>query len=324
MNNLMNVNKVEMTSLELVKQINIFREEEGKQKNLEHFNLLNIIRNEFDEEIGLLKIQESSYINSQNKKQPMFNLTYQQAKQVLMRESKFVRRATVKYIESLENQLQNQFQVPGSFQEALLLAAEQQGKIEQLALENKEKEEIITVNKPKVGFAETIEKSKSDLLFRDMAKIIGNEGIKMGQNKLYDWCREKGLIFKKSTMPTQTAVDRKLISVSVDVFDNHENVITKITGKGQIWILDRIKQEIEDGTFYPRTVGQVLTNIKKRYRDDDEVMANKLGYSRPLMNALIKGTCNIPGDLIHRLGGLYKITDMERDDILAAQKRECE
>lgn len=315
MYNLTNVNKVEMTS-------NQIAEMTGKEHKIVMRDIRNLIES-LEKEIGT-DLYPSTYVDKSNRIKPNYILSKDGVMLLITGYSVSHRMKLIKYCNELEHKLNDNFQVPGSFKEALLLAAEQQGEIEQLTLENKKKEEIIIINKPKVGFAETIEKSKSDLFFRDMAKIISNEGIKMGQNKLYDWCRGKGLIFKKSTMPTQTAVDRKLMSVSVDIFDNHENVITKITGKGQIWILDRIKQEIEDGTFYPRTVGQVLTNIKKRYRDDDDVMARKLTYSRPLMDALIKGTCNIPGDLIHQLGRFYKITDVERDDILAAQKRECE
>ena len=117
MNELMN--KDEITSLELLEQINLFRKEEYKEKlknntlteaqikrgkavKLEHKDLLDIIRDEFSEEIGLGKISPSSYTNSQNKKQPMFILTLNQAKQVLLRESKYVRRAVIQYIEKLE------------------------------------------------------------------------------------------------------------------------------------------------------------------------------------------------------------------------------
>ncbi len=113
------INKNEMTSKELLEQINLFREEEYKEKlknntlteaqkkrekavKLEHKDLLDIIRDEFSEEIGLGKISPSSYRNSQNKKQPMFILTLNQAKQVLLRESKYVRRAVIQYIEKLE------------------------------------------------------------------------------------------------------------------------------------------------------------------------------------------------------------------------------
>lgn len=97
--------KQTITSLELVEQINLFRKEEGKETELQHKSLLSIIRDEFEEEIGQQKILPSSYLNSQNKSQPMFILTLSQAKQVLVRESKFVRKHVISYIEKLEEAL---------------------------------------------------------------------------------------------------------------------------------------------------------------------------------------------------------------------------
>lgn len=106
MSNLELTKKDTITSLELVDQINLFRQEEGKEKPLRHDNLLQVIRDEFEEEIGLLKIQETPYIHPQNKQTyPMFILTLSQAKQVLVRESKFVRKHVVSYIEKLEEAL---------------------------------------------------------------------------------------------------------------------------------------------------------------------------------------------------------------------------
>ncbi len=100
--------KETISSLEILKQINFFREKEGDKTELRHDNLLQVIRDEFEEEIGLLKIQETPYIHPQNKQQyPMFELTPSQAKQVLLRESKFVRRAVIHYIEKLEKEVEN-------------------------------------------------------------------------------------------------------------------------------------------------------------------------------------------------------------------------
>lgn len=115
-------NKNEVTSLELLDEINIYREMEynykmsnnlklgkveernGRYVELPHKDLLKIIREEFEEEIGQGKISQSSYINSQNKEQPMYILTLEQAKQVLLRESKFVRKGVLEYIHKLENE----------------------------------------------------------------------------------------------------------------------------------------------------------------------------------------------------------------------------
>lgn len=96
-----------ITSLELVEQINIFRRQEGKKKDLRHDTLLNIIRDEFEEEINVQKILEVKYTDKKGELRPMYILTLDQAKQILMRESKFVRRAIIHYIEELERQVNN-------------------------------------------------------------------------------------------------------------------------------------------------------------------------------------------------------------------------
>ena len=73
--------KENMTSLELLEQINLFRKKEGNKKELRHFDLLNIIRNEFEEEITDRKISVSEYKDKTGRKLPMFILTLSQTKQ---------------------------------------------------------------------------------------------------------------------------------------------------------------------------------------------------------------------------------------------------
>lgn len=106
---IMGLNKDRITSLELLDQINIFRKQEGNRAKLKHKSLLEIIRNEFEEEIDWQKILPMSYKDSYDREQPMFVLSYNQAKQVLLRESKFVRRAVIHYVERLEEELQKDF-----------------------------------------------------------------------------------------------------------------------------------------------------------------------------------------------------------------------
>ena len=108
-----------ITSKDLLVQVNLFREQEYKAKQangtltdaekkrgkfveLEHKDLLKVIRDEFEEEIDEGKISPMSYKDTYSREQTMFILTYNQAKQVLLRKSKFVRRAIIHYIEVLE------------------------------------------------------------------------------------------------------------------------------------------------------------------------------------------------------------------------------
>lgn len=105
----MGLNKDRITSLELLDQINIFRKQEGNRAVLQHKDLLKIIRNEFEEEINEGKISLVEYKDKKGELRPMYILTYNQAKQVLLRESKFVRKAVIHYVERLEEELQKDF-----------------------------------------------------------------------------------------------------------------------------------------------------------------------------------------------------------------------
>ena len=115
-------NKNEVTSLELLNEINRYREMEynykiennielgkvekknGRFTELTHDNLLKILRDEFNGEIGQENIYESSYVNSQNKNQLMYIISLEYCKLILMRESKFVRKGVLEYIHKLENE----------------------------------------------------------------------------------------------------------------------------------------------------------------------------------------------------------------------------
>ena len=94
--------------LELVEQINEFRKEEaGNSRNrkfskLTHYNLLKIIRKEFEEEIAEVKIYCGSYKDSNNQDRLLFYLSIEEAKQILIKESKYVRKAIIQYLNKLE------------------------------------------------------------------------------------------------------------------------------------------------------------------------------------------------------------------------------
>ena len=102
-----------ITSLELLEQINFFRKQDGNKTELRHDTLLNIIRDEFDDEIHAQKIlvmfQDVKIGKGATRKSLYYILTYDQGKQVLMRESKFVRKSVIKYIQALEEKNKQSF-----------------------------------------------------------------------------------------------------------------------------------------------------------------------------------------------------------------------
>lgn len=98
-------NNENITTLQLLDVINTIRSSFGIKTELLHKTLLSIIRDEFEEEIAEQKILPGSYKDLQNQERPMFNLTLSQAKQVLIRESKQVRRLVIKVLELQEEMI---------------------------------------------------------------------------------------------------------------------------------------------------------------------------------------------------------------------------
>lgn len=105
----------------------------------------------------------------------------------------------------------------------------------------------INEDAPRVAYAENMEKSSDCILLREFSKVLANEGIILGEKKLYKWLREKGYILKNNTEPSQKAVEQELFKVSHGTVKTIKGDIntktTKITGKGQIYFLDLIKKE---------------------------------------------------------------------------------
>lgn len=188
--------KETMTILELVKEINLFREQEGNRSELKHSDLLKVIRDEFEDEINEGKISSVEYKDAKGEMRPMFELTLSQSKQVLVRESKFVRKAVIAYIEKLETALKVKFQVPTTFAEALRLAAVQQEKIE-------EQQKLIEVQTPKAEFYDEVIDSKDAIDMQAVAKVI-NMGI--GRNKLFEFLRNNKVLMQNN-QPYQYYID---------------------------------------------------------------------------------------------------------------------
>lgn len=106
----------------------------------------------------------------------------------------------------------------------------------------------IEEDEPKVMFAETALKSADNILVRELAKIATNEGIKLGQNQLYEKLREWKYIMKGKTEPYQSAVDKGYFVVEEKSVKTPYGVkltqTTKVTPLGQIKIIEKLRKEI--------------------------------------------------------------------------------
>ena len=105
--------------------------------------------------------------------------------------------------------------------------------------------------KPGATFAKSVETSKHSILVGELAKIIRQNGVEIGQNRLFEVLREKGYLCKKGEMynqPTQKALDMKLFEIKKTVIQkpSGETIVTtttKVTGKGQIYFVNKFLHE---------------------------------------------------------------------------------
>lgn len=193
MENMLMVNgKETITSRELLKQINIFRAQEERSE-LRHDTLKGIIRDEFEEEINIQEILDIEYKDSRGRKQREYVLTLSQAKQVLVRESKFVRKAVIHYIELLEEQLKQQ--LPMSPVEAYLAMSEEDRAIAYFTKvkEDKEKALLLEQQAPKVGYFDKFIDTDTTFTSTQVAKVYGISSAR----KLNMLLKEKHVIYKQ-------------------------------------------------------------------------------------------------------------------------------
>lgn len=130
---------------------------------------------------------------------------------------------------------------------ALLVA---QNKIAEREKKITEQQEHIDRMKPKEIFADAVSSSKDSCLIGDLAKIICQNGHKIGQKRLFEWMRTNGYLIKggsSKNMPTQKAMEMKLFEVketTITTPDGSTNVkrTTKVTGKGQVYFVNKFAE----------------------------------------------------------------------------------
>ncbi|MBE9438714.1 MULTISPECIES: phage antirepressor [Bacilli] len=122
----------------------------------------------------------------------------------------------------------------------------------------KEKEHNLTLeqqikdNKPKVLFADSVAGSDNSILVGELAKLLKQNGVDVGQNRLFKWLRNNGYLIKKSgesyNLPTQKSMDLEILDIKKRVINNPDgsSKITrtpKVTGKGQQYFINKFLSE---------------------------------------------------------------------------------
>lgn len=193
-----------------------------------------------------------------------YALSLDMAKELCMVENNEKGRMIRKYFIEVEKKArtQNPFTIPQTYSEALLLAANQAKQIEkqQLALEQKKiendklvadgkrKDATIVRMKPKEVFTDAVAGSKGNCLVGEVAKLITQNGYKIGEKQFFAWLRDNGYLGKKGeryNIPNQQYMGKNpFFYIKRGVRQGNSGVLhttstTMLTPKGQIYFVNK-------------------------------------------------------------------------------------
>jgi len=119
---------------------------------------------------------------------------------------------------------------------------------ERLQIRNAEQQKALEEQAPKVLFADTVSASSSSILVGELAKLICQRGVEIGQNRLFDWMRRNGYLLSRQgeyyNRPAQRYIEQGLFELKKTSITRGDGTIlvtttTKVTGKGQVYFVDK-------------------------------------------------------------------------------------
>lgn len=130
-------------------------------------------------------------------------------------------------------------------------------------------ERQIEADRPKVTFANAVNVSKDGMLIGMLAKLLHQNGVDIGQKRLFQWMRDKGYLMKGGTdknMPTQKARELELFKVKERAIDNPDGSVrltrtTLVTGKGQQYFINKFLKEEENNERLGDFPGKSATRV---------------------------------------------------------------
>lgn len=169
------------------------------------------------------------------------NLSVDMAKQICMVQKNERAKAVRQYLIELEKAWNTPEQV---FARALKMADQT---INRLKFENHALTQKIEQDRPKTIFADAVSTSQTSILIGDLAKLICQNGVQIGQKRLFDWLREKNYLIKSGSsknMPQQRYLEQGLFEVKESSVQNPDGSVritrtTKVTGKGQVYFVNK-------------------------------------------------------------------------------------
>ncbi|CDN31829.1 Phage antirepressor protein [Mucinivorans hirudinis] len=187
------------------------------------------------------QIDESEYIASNGKRNFMYILNKKACLLLASGYDVTLRAAIIDRWEELEREkMYGGFKIPQTYSEALKLAATQSEEIEQ-------QRKTLVLQAPKVLFASAVETSHSSCLVGELAKILCQNGVEIGQNRLFEWLRDNNYLCTKGeshNIPTQRAMEQGLFEIKKRTINNPDGSsivksTPKVTGKGLIYFVNK-------------------------------------------------------------------------------------
>lgn len=205
----------------------------------------------FTENVDYVSLSQKSEKPQGGRPQIDYALSISCAKEISMLQRNEKGKQARQYFIEAENkyrelQKSGGFQVPQSFSQALLLAAQQAEKIE-------EQKKQLAEQAPKVLFANAVETSQKSCLIGELAKILRQNGVDIGEKRLFSWMREKGYLCsygERYNRPTQKSMDLELFEMKKTTITKPSgeilvSVTPKVTGKGQVYFVNKFLKQKE-------------------------------------------------------------------------------
>lgn len=146
--------------------------------------------------------------------------------------------------------IEEQWNSPDAIMQRALQIAN--SRVEKLRGENQILLEQNTAMQPKALFADSVCASSTSILIGELAKILKQNGVATGQNKLFAWMRDNGYLIRRKgadyNMPTQRSMEMQLFEIKESVVshaDGHTSInkTPKVTGKGQVYFVNKFRGE---------------------------------------------------------------------------------
>lgn len=218
----------------------------------EHKHVLRDIENLIggESKIGLSSMFfKSEYISAQNKKLPEYLMNRDGFSLLVMGfTGKAALEWKLKYIAAF-NEMEKKLAQRPQLSRAELMAQALIAAHDELEQKDRQIAELT----PKGIFADAVSASKKSILVGELAKLLCQNGVQIGQNRLFVWMRERGYLIKDPkrsdyNMPTQRAVEQGLFEIketTVVHSDGHTSInkTPKVTGKGQVYFVNQFMKQ---------------------------------------------------------------------------------